>query len=126
MFLRFTITQTNQESHQPQGLFLTAYALLKAEDLNEGEQEQLRECLNWFKENLPIPRRPEIQDRAIFWYRDSAKECIGRMWELANILRSHGYDIQLQTCKRLGNVVYNDEYQIAAYPHWRDATIITR
>ncbi len=126
MFMRFAIPEINQESHQPQGLFQTAYALLEAGDLNEGEQEELQVLMDWFEKYLPIPRHPYVNGRAIFWYRSSAQECIKRMWELANILRSHGYAIELQTCQRFGNVMYSDCYQVAVYPHERDAEIITK
>jgi len=65
-------------------------------------------------------------NNAVFWYKTSATECITRMWKLTNILRSHDYAIELQTCKRLGNMMYQDEYQVAAYPSNGDRRIITK
>ncbi len=111
-------------------LFQATYALLEDGDLNKEEEQQLRGLIEWFKKNLPIPHHPDIKDRAIFWYQSSTHsrclECIKRMWELVNILRSHGYAVELQTCQRLGNIRYSDAYQVAAYPHRRDAKIISK
>lgn len=126
MFMRFVVPEIHPRSHQPQGLFQTAYALLENGDLNGGEREQLQSLIDWFEENLPIPDDPLAQGRAVFWYRSSAHECIHRMWQLANILSSHGYAIELQTCRRFGNIRYSDAYQVAAYPHEGDAETITR
>ena len=130
MFMRFVIPKINRESRRPEGLFQAAYALLEDGDLDEAEERQLRALIEWFEKNLPIPRHPYAKGRAIFWYQSSAHsrclECVRRMWEIVNILRSHGYAVELQTCQRLGNIRYSDAYQVAAYPHKRDARIITR
>ena len=39
------------------------------------------------------------------------------MWELAGILREHGYLVEVHKTKRIYNIVYSDEFQVAAYPH---------
>lgn len=126
MFMRFVVTQIHQASHQPQGLFITAYRLLETGDLIEAEQEELRLLLRWFETHLTVPNHPYVKGRAVFWYKSSALECIKRMWELTNILRSHGFAVELQTCQALGNKMHQDEYQVAAYPSHRDAKIITK
>lgn len=126
--MRFTVPQINEDSGRPQGIFVTAHALLKNADLSDEEEKHLRELLGWFEGNLPIAKSARITRRAIFWYHGSAtaRDCIQRMWELVNILRMHGYVIELQTCQRLGNVRYSDSYQVAAFPHPQDAPIITK
>ena len=45
MFMRFTVPQINQDSGRPQGIFVTAYALLKNTDLSDEEEKHLRELL---------------------------------------------------------------------------------
>lgn len=126
MFIRFVTLQIHHSSHQPQGLFTVAYDLLEEGDLSDAEQLQLRDILNWFKNNLRVPDDFDDKARAVFWYRSSAHEHLKRMWELANLLRSWEYAIELQTCQYLGNIVYNDEHQVAAYPHPRDSKIIIK
>jgi len=126
--MRFIVPQINRDSGRPQGIFVTAYALLQNVELSDEEEKHLRQLLNWFEANLPIAKSVRVTRRAIFWYRGSAtaRDCLRRMWELAGILRSHGYVVELQTCQRLGNVRYMDNYQVAAFPHSQDAPIITK
>ena len=121
MYMRFVIPQINRDSGQLQGVFVTAYALLREGNLGDEEEETLQILLNWFEANLPIPHSVEITRRATFWYKASAQQCIGRMWELVNLLRAHGYVVELQTCQRLCNVRYRDEYQVASFPHRQDS-----
>ena len=124
-FIRFVTLKIDENSHQPQGLFQVAYSLLRTGDLNAGEREEVQIIIDWFKKNLPIPNQPNVEGRAIFWYRDSALEHIQKMWSLANILQSHDCAIQVQKCRHLHNIVYQDDYQVAAYPHRHDGSITT-
>ena len=124
MFLRFAITQIDEDSRKPQGVFVAAYALLDSGDLGSEESKRLRELLNWFSENLPSPPENFYASRAIFWFKTNAHESINRIWELVHLLRSHGYLFQVYKCRHLANVSYEDEFQVAAYPSAKDARVI--
>lgn len=126
MFMRFVTTKTDVDSHQREGIFQLVYALLEAGDLSKEEYVELRSLYDWFVKYLPSPKHPYVKGRAIFWYKSSSRECITRMWKLANILRSHDYAIELQTCRWLGNIIYQDEYQAASYPSKGSDRIITK
>jgi len=123
MFLRFTVTQIDEDSRSPQGVFSAAYALLDSCDLNSEESERLRRLLDWFSDYLPNPPEDFYASRAIFWFKSSAHESIDRIWELVQMLRFHGYHIQVYKCRSLANISYEDEFQVAAYPSDRDARI---
>lgn len=83
MFLRFTITQIDEDSHKPQGVFVAAYGLLDSGDLDSVEWKRLRELLDWFNEHLPHPPDSFYASRAIFWFKSSAHENISRPQALA-------------------------------------------
>lgn len=119
MFLRFVITQIDDVSHKPQGLFQAAYELLESGDLSASERDLLREVIIWFNKNLPSPRGM-VASREIFWFKSSADECISRMWELTHLLRHHGYLVEVEKCRGLGNIIYDDKFQVAAYPSKHD------
>jgi hypothetical protein len=119
MFMRFVVTQIDDVSHRPQGLFVAADGLLESGDLSPDEREQLREIIIWFNKNLPSPRNMAAS-RAIFWFKSSAHECVSRIWDLANWLRAYGYLVEVQKRRQLGNIIYEDKYQVAAYPSNRD------
>ncbi|HYE74370.1 MAG TPA: hypothetical protein VEF04_13610 [Blastocatellia bacterium] len=123
MFLRFTITQIDEDSHKPQGIFSAAYSLLESGDFDAAEWKRLRELLDWFDENLPSPPDSFYASRAIFWFKSDAHKNISRIWEMIYILRAHGYHVEVYKCRRLANISYEDKMQVAAYPWDRDAKI---
>jgi hypothetical protein len=118
MFLRFVVTQIDDDSRQPQGLFAAAHDLLDSGDLARDEYLQLREVLIWLNKNLPSPRVQRA--RAIFWFKSEANECIDRMWNLVNLLRFHGYLVEIQKYRGLGKIFYEDDFQVAAAPSKSD------
>lgn len=119
MFLRFAITQLDDISHRPQGLFVAADDLLESGSLSQEDRLQLRGVLIWFNKNLPSPRY-EFASRRIFWFKSSAEDCVKRMWELTHLLRYHGYLVEVEKCRELANIVYEDSFQVAAYPSPND------
>jgi hypothetical protein len=123
MFLRFVITQIDEDSHKPQGVFTAAYDLLESGKLNSEEEAYLREILFWFEKNLPRPSKYFKARRAVFWFRSDAEENIKRIWELVHLLRLHEYHVEVCKCRRLANIVWQDKFQVAAYPSDRDSKI---
>jgi hypothetical protein len=119
MFLRFVITQLDDVSHKPQGLFVAADNLMESGSLSQEERLQLRDVIIWFNKNLPSPSF-ESASRRIFWFKSSAEDCVKRMWELTHLLRYHGDMVDVEKCRALGNVVYEDIFQVAAYPSEND------
>lgn len=124
MYLRFVVTQIDEDSRQPKGLFVLAHELLDSGQLSHNEFIQLREILIWFNINLPSPNpsnpRNREAHRAIFWFKSDAQECISRIWEMAQVLEYHGFAVEMQKCRKLGNIVYEDKFQVAAFPSDQD------
>jgi hypothetical protein len=123
MFMRFVVTQIDEDSRQPQGVFSAAYALLESGRLDADEARRLREELSWFEENLPAPSEHFCAWRAVFWFKAGAREQVCQAWGLACLLRLHGLHVEVYKCRRLANLVYEDAGQVAAYPSKRDGRI---
>ena len=121
MYIRFVITQINEDSHQPQGLFRAASLLLDSGDLTAEEHKRLQDVLVWFNVNLPAPNRRDIRGRVTFWFYASAQECVRRMWEIVHVLRAHDYFVEVHKCEHLHNCIYWDKYQVASQPSPHDA-----
>ena len=131
MYIRFTITAVDADSHQTQGLFVKSYQLLDEGNLSAEEGDELRALLDWFKKNLLAPansvlRNQNRKGRAVFWFRAGATKHIERMWQLVNVLRSHDVAVEVKTCSYFGNIAYRDRHQVAIYPHQRDGAILTK
>jgi hypothetical protein len=119
MYLRFVVTQIDEDSHQQKGLFITAYELYDSGGLSPEELTQLGDILIWFEKKLPSPDSANFRNlsyRAIFWFKSEADDCISRIWEMAHLLEYHGYLIEMQKCRWLGNIAYEDKFQVAAIP----------
>lgn len=123
MFLRFVTTRMDKDSRRPQGVLVASYSLLDSGALSSDEWKRLREILDWFNHHLPHPPDNFTAGRAIFWFKSTAKESISQIWELVYLLRQHAYHVEVHKCRRLANIRYEDELQIAAYPSKRDGRI---
>lgn len=114
MLIRFVITERDSESHQKLGVFQAAYNLLRSEQLGSVEMTELRGLLDWFKENLPSPPKPN--PRAIFWFKSNAEESTKMIWQLVRFLEEQGIFVELIKTERPGYVIYEDKFQVAAIP----------
>jgi hypothetical protein len=123
MYLRFVTTRIDNDSRKPKGVFVASHELLNSGDLTQNEWKQVREILNWFNANLPTPPKNFSSRRAIFWFKSTAEENIRNVWELVEVLRQHGHYIEVYKCRRLGNILWEDKFQVAAFPSKLDGRI---
>jgi hypothetical protein len=93
--------------------------------LENSHEEELHDATrHWFNENLEEPTRftaskPPFYrkpNKAISWFKDTAKDHLAHIRDLVVILQSHGIAVQMLKTDRVGYVVYEDEYQIVAEP----------
>jgi hypothetical protein len=122
MFIRFVIDDLDCDSGKRQGLFQAAKTLRESGKLNAADDDRLEYIRDWFNENLEKPTRLAISSRAhgknqaISWFKDSAHLHISKMREFKEVLERYGIPVQTITARRLGYVLYEDEFQLAAYP----------
>jgi hypothetical protein len=122
MFIRFVTAQIDSASGRRQGLFQAAKALRETGALNGPDHKHLEYLRSWFNERLEKPTRLAVSSRshrkaqAISWFKDTATEHIAKMRELKEVLERYGIGVQVIKAKRLGYVLYEDEFQVAAYP----------
>jgi hypothetical protein len=125
MYLRFVVADyIDEDSQRPLGVFQAVADIRRWGWLSPDEEEQHELIREWFNVHLEKPARftaskPPYyrkQSRAISWFKDSAKEHITRARSLAKILENHGVSVTTIKTRRVGYVVYEDEYQITAEP----------
>ena len=85
------------------------------------EAEQLEEIYEWFNANLPCPpfSTSGWSRDAVAWFKDSAKESIRRMRDLAILLESHGLLVRMLRSENPGKVLYEDRHQVVVM-EWRN------
>lgn len=120
MFIRFVSGQIDEYSHVLTGVFSAAYELWEKDEVPEYELEALEDMQAWFNLNLWSPfdflPRSEMYDRAICWFKPTAREHIARAWQLASILERNDVFIWVIKSPRTGYVYYEDEEQVFAEP----------
>jgi hypothetical protein len=113
------------ESGVETGLFQVAYRLRDSANLAPDDRVVLRDNLSWFDTNLPKPDRfnrtkskghYRRNAAGIAWFRDTATECIRRMFAIKKVLEAHGHTISLIRAERVGYIVYEDALQVVAEP----------
>ena len=86
------------------------------------DAQHLAALYAWFKARLLVPTRfsvsskPHSKAQALSWFRDTAVEHIDRMRDYQRILEAYGLQVQMLRTRRPGYVVFEDEYQVVAYP----------
>jgi hypothetical protein len=61
---------------------------------------------------ISVIRKPQ----AINWFKTAATLHISKMREFQTILERNGIDVEIMTTTRPGYIVYEDRFQVAAYP----------
>jgi hypothetical protein len=123
--VRLVVADRHSKSGFREGFFRTAYRL-ERENLMESEDHiQLSKILDWFNDNLEVPRRFNRSRskgahyrnaRGISWFKDSAVEQISKAQQIAALLRKYGYEVFEVRTDRPGFVVFSDDHQIIAEP----------
>jgi hypothetical protein len=124
-FVRFVGAHRHRHSGAEIGLFQIAYAIMRDTNTGGAIEHAIRQELNWFRNNLPVPTRFNRSrskgyyrrgTKGISWFKDSAAECLARMHVLRQIAETHGQPITVVTEDRVGYIVYEDDVQVVAEP----------
>lgn len=116
MYLRFVVGIDSDLANRQNGLF-TELQILKDDGMLLDYQIELAEnTFKYFNENLPIPpySSKNIPKEAVAWFKDTAKDFIGRMWDLVAILEQNEVNIRILKTERPGMILYEDDFQVVA------------
>lgn len=122
MFLRFVIGEIDPQSGRQRGVFHAGNALMQSGDLSSKDAEAVQNTFDWFNINLPHPTRfslsarPHRKAQALSWFKPSAIDHIARMRSYIHVLNENGLITEVLKTRRPGYVVYEDDYQLVAYP----------
>ncbi|HEY1849859.1 MAG TPA: hypothetical protein VGG60_02455, partial [Candidatus Binataceae bacterium] len=110
------------DSGRRQGLFQAAKELRESGDLTAVDHQRLDAIRSWFNDYLEKPTRlslsprPNRKAQAISWFKDTATSHISKMRQFKTILERYGIEVEIITTTRPGYIVYEDRFQVAAYP----------
>jgi hypothetical protein len=126
MYVRFAISERDENSDQGRGVFNAIYDLEERGELEQHELAWFAEVEKWLDAHRRVPtkltrsRRRSARNRAICWLKMAAVDHVSRMREAATMLEHHGVPVLELRTERPGYIVYEDEYQVAAIPFERE------
>jgi hypothetical protein len=122
VFIRFVIENLDPDSGRRQGLFQAGRELRLSGRLSRHDEARHQILLDWFDTHLEKPARlalssrPGAKAQTISWFRDTASEHIKKMREFQQLLEEYGLAVEIIKCGRPGYIVYEDEFQVTAFP----------
>lgn len=122
MYVRFVTDWLDDNSGRRQGLFMAMEVLNRHQVIGETDLAAMSEIYEWFKKNLKKPRRlavsrkPHAKAQALSWFKDTSREHIAQMHEYGRLLGLYGVAVEMLVTERPGYIVYEDVFQVAAYP----------
>ncbi len=122
MFIRFVTSEIDERSHVPAGLFCAASNLRWTPELPDYEIEALSDLRDWFNIHLESPfdhlARTDRYEKAICWFKSTARDQLARAWEMIAILERNDVQIWTIRTRKTGYVYYEDEAQVFAEPFY--------
>ena len=122
MFIRFVSSDIDWRSQVTAGLFCAASKLRWSDGLPEYEFDALSELRDWFNIHLESPfdhlPRTGRYEKAICWFKSSAREHLARAREMIEILERNNVWIWTIRSRKTGYIYYEDEAQVFAEPFY--------
>lgn len=123
--LRFVVHDRDIRTGQRKGMVSLAYALLRDDQLSNHDAARVQLHLSWLESNLAVPdrfaRKRNVSHRnthGLSWVRPDAREVIGHLQAIADVVQGHGIPVEILETERPGYVVYEDAAQVVAEPFY--------
>lgn len=118
-------------TQQPRGIFIAIWKLSEAKLFTEEEEAEYQKNYKYFEEVLPVPPYYDNgnPDKAVTWFKDTEEG--KRIWNEMSFYRrmaaKYGLKLYISETDELpGEVVYEDDFQIAVKNQIQDIEIRTR
>lgn len=116
MYIRFVVGNEKESIQKQTGLFWELDELNHEGKLEDYQVQMVKQIFKYFNDNLPVPpySRRNWSTNTFAWFKDSAEEYIGRMWDLVAILEQNDIDVRILKSNKPGMIIYEDEFQVVA------------
>ena len=129
-YFRVHSADTAYTTKQPRGLFVAVWKLVEAGVMTEAEEKEYWKNREYFEKELPVPPfyADGNPDHAVTWFKDNefGKRIYEEMTFYREMAKKYGVTLYLSECDEApGEVIYDDDYQIAVKNISTDAEIRT-
>jgi hypothetical protein len=118
-YIRFQTNVQCPHMKRPLGVFHAAGVLQARGRIQEYFRDTINETLDWYDNNLVVPRIADRDQRCVFWFCADKQQIVANVWSLVAILVEHQVDIRRLRTTDPGMIVYRDAFQVAAIPNQR-------
>jgi hypothetical protein len=120
-YSRFCTDCQSPYTTQPYGIFIAVWHLVRDRKVTEDDAAIYWQTRTWFENNLPIPPYYEHGNpqRAVTWSKELALEThiVKKPGIRQDIATKYGPFIQLISSELPGEIIYEDDYQVATISH---------
>ena len=116
-YFRYCSDYESPYTNQPYGIFISVWHLIRDKKVTSEDETAYWTARKWFESNLPIP--PYYNDgnpeKAVTWFKETAMESliVQKLKIYHDIAKKYGTRINLIASENPGQIIYEDEYQIA-------------
>ncbi len=97
------------------GVFSMCWDLIRSDKMEEEDVDLFKEIDSWFAENLPWPPQCKRQEAVVCWFKtENSDEMLKMIRPALWLLERYNHPYYLVYTNTPGEIVYEDEYQIAA------------
>lgn len=114
-YVRIQGTELAKNTMYNKGVFSMCWQLIQNDEMIEEDADLYREIDDWFAEHLPWPPQCKSQEPVVCWFKTENSEEMMKMIRPALwLLEQYNHPYFLVYTNTPGEIVYEDQYQVAA------------
>lgn len=113
-YMRIQGRENSYITQYPKGIFSLCWNLIRDGQLTEEEKSMFISIDDWFKQNLPEPEPCKNHEKVITFFKcENAQEMIKKLEPAIALLNRHQKPFDVVYTNFVGNIVYEDDWQVA-------------
>ena len=114
-YVRIQGKELARNTMQGKGIFSMCWQLVQNDAMEEEDAELFKEIDSWFAEHLPWPPQCKRQEPVVCWFKtENSEEMLKMIRPALWLLERYNHPYYLVYTNTPGEIVYEDQYQIAA------------
>ena len=114
-YVRIQGKELARNTMHAKGIFSMCWQMIQDDIMDEEDADLYREIDSWFAENLPWPEPCKRQEPVVCWFKtEIADEMMKMIRPALWLLERYDHPYYLVYTNSPGEIVYEDQYQIAA------------
>lgn len=114
-YVRIQGKELAENTMHAKGIFSMCMKMIQDEIMDQEDEDLYMEIDSWFAENLPWPPQCKRQEKVVCWFKtENSDEMMKMIRPALWLLEKYGHPYYLVYTNTPGEIVYEDQYQVAA------------